>query len=161
MKGLAFAYDPDGYWVEIVKRADTGCDGWDEFNLSQTMLRVKDPVKSIKFYTEKLGMTLLRESHYSDFSLYFLASLQPDGDKPPEATSNESSEYIKKLFNPVLELTHNHGTETREDFVHLNGNAPADKKGFGHIGFLVDVSFSFWVMRVYVHAFLLTSLYNI
>jgi lactoylglutathione lyase len=23
MKGLAFAYDPDGYWVEILKRGGT------------------------------------------------------------------------------------------------------------------------------------------
>jgi catechol 2,3-dioxygenase-like lactoylglutathione lyase family enzyme len=39
----------------------------------QTMLRVKDPAKSLHFYRDLLGMTLLAESHYSDFSLYFLA----------------------------------------------------------------------------------------
>jgi len=49
MKGLAFVYDPDGYWVEIVKRADDAAFS-DEFNLSQTMLRIKDPKKSISFY---------------------------------------------------------------------------------------------------------------
>jgi catechol 2,3-dioxygenase-like lactoylglutathione lyase family enzyme len=37
----------------------------------------------------------------------------------------------------VLELTHNHGTETQADFAHFTGNE-ADKKGFGHIGFLVE-----------------------
>ena len=25
MKGLAFAYDPDGYWVEIVKNCEKIC----------------------------------------------------------------------------------------------------------------------------------------
>ena len=44
MKGLAFAYDPDGYWVELVKRsAGHGLDT--KANLSQTMLRIKDPKK--------------------------------------------------------------------------------------------------------------------
>lgn len=38
---------------------------------------------------------------------------------------------------PVLELTHNHGTEKMEDFKYLNGNTN-ERIGFGHIGFLVD-----------------------
>ena len=76
MKGLAFVYDPDGYWVEIVKR-DAAAGIPNEFNLSQTMLRIKDPKKSIPFY-ERLGMTLCREVHMSDFSLYFLSCL-PEG----------------------------------------------------------------------------------
>ena len=37
------------------------------------MFRVKDPVKSLHFYKEVLGMTLIAESHHGDFSLYFLA----------------------------------------------------------------------------------------
>ena len=49
------------------------------------MLRVKDTVKSIKFYTEIYGMTLINESHYPEnkFSLYFLATLN-EGVKAPE-----------------------------------------------------------------------------
>ena len=38
---------------------------------------------------------------------------------------------------PVLELTHNHGTEDDPSFSHNNGNED-DKKGFGHVGVLVD-----------------------
>jgi hypothetical protein len=34
MKGLAFVLDPDGYWIEIVKRADDAGFA-EEFNLSQ------------------------------------------------------------------------------------------------------------------------------
>ena len=37
----------------------------------------------------------------------------------------------------MLELTHNHGTENDPDFKHKNGNEQG-KRGFGHIGFLVD-----------------------
>jgi lactoylglutathione lyase len=40
MKGLAFVLDPDGYWIEIVKR--TPALYREPCNLSQTMLRVKD-----------------------------------------------------------------------------------------------------------------------
>jgi len=40
------------------------------------------------------------------------------------------------MYQPVLELTHNHGTETDPNFSYHNGNT--DPRGFGHIGFLVD-----------------------
>jgi lactoylglutathione lyase len=124
MKGLAFVYDPDGYWVELVKRGD-GAKIPNECNFSQTMLRVKDPKKSLEFY-KQLGMKLLVERHFSDFSLYFLGS----STVPDDA-------IVKDMFQPVLELTHNHGTENDDDFKQNNGNEEG-KKGFGHIGFLVD-----------------------
>ena len=89
------------------------------------MLRVKDPRKSLTFY-RRLGMKLLEERHFDDFSLYFLGS---------SIVSDNAN--VKELFQPVLELTHNHGTETQADFRHSNGNEP-DKPGFGHIGFLCD-----------------------
>ena len=43
--------------------------------------------------------------------------------------------YPKSI--PVLELTHNHGTESQGGFRHHSGNEEPNK-GFGHIGFLVD-----------------------
>jgi lactoylglutathione lyase len=33
------------------------------------------------------------------------------------------------MFAPVLELTHNHGTENDDDFKHINGNEQ-DEPGF-------------------------------
>jgi len=135
MKGLAFAYDPDGYWVEIVSRGDKDAGFENTFNFSQTMLRVKDPKKSVAFY-ESLGMTLVREMHLNDFSLFFMSTL-PEGVSPPDPKSAEARDFVMGLFNPVLELTHNHGTENDENFQHFVGNEDG-KKGFGHIGFLVD-----------------------
>ncbi|CAJ1446825.1 unnamed protein product [Effrenium voratum] len=118
MKGLAFALDPDGYWVEILR------GGGDTPTLAQTMLRVKDPKKSLDFYTKHLGMTLLQSADYEDFSLYYLATL-------PEGATELPAD------RPVLELTHNHGTEEDVEFEHFSGNE-AERKGFGHVGFLVD-----------------------
>jgi len=124
MKGLAFVYDPDGYWVEIVKRSEEAKIE-NEMTFSQTMIRIKDPKKSLEFY-KRLGMKVLSERHYKDFSLFFLASsVIPDG------------AVYKEMFHPVLELTHNHGTEDDADFKHYNGNETG-RQGFGHIGFLVD-----------------------
>ena len=125
MKGLAFALDPDGYWIEIVARAKTDFLG---YNLSQTMIRIKDPKKSLPFYRDILGMETVEEKHFSDFSLYFLASKRKNGE--------DADKNPKTMFHPILELTHNHGTENDENFSYHNGNT--DPRGFGHIGFLVD-----------------------
>merc|ERR1719333_1477512 len=77
MKGLAFALDPDGYWIEIVRREKLG---WPEYyNLSQTMMRVKDGPATIEFYKKHFGMTMIRKMDMPQykFTNYFLASLEP------------------------------------------------------------------------------------
>lgn len=48
-----------------------------------------------------------------------------------------SNKYLQSGdYGVVLELTHNHGTESDPDFSYWNGNT--GQRGFGHIGFLVD-----------------------
>lgn len=71
-------------------------------------------------------MQLLAERHFDSFSLYFLGSRNVDASLP-----------VKDQFQPVLELTHNHGTENDDEFKHYNGNEEG-RQGFGHIGFLTD-----------------------
>ncbi|PFH38164.1 putative glyoxalase I [Besnoitia besnoiti] len=134
MKNIAFVLDPDGYWIELVSRSATS-PFTEEYNLSQTMLRIKDPSRSIPFYTGILGMRLIRKRHFDDFSLYFLACIPPDADIP-DPKSDEAGLYLKNLWQPVLELTHNHGTENDKDFHYHNGND--NPQGYGHIGFLCD-----------------------
>jgi lactoylglutathione lyase len=70
-----------------------------------TMLRVGDLDTSIAFYTEVLGMTLLRRNDYPDgqFTLAFVG-------------------YGDEAHNSVIELTHNWGVSEYE----LG-------KGYGHI----------------------------
>ena len=78
--------------------------------LLHTMLRVGDLDKSIAFYTDVLGMTLLRRKDYPDgrFTLAFVG-------------------YGNEAENSVLELTHNWDTPSYD-----LGN------GYGHIAIEVN-----------------------
>lgn len=144
MKGLAFALDPDGYWLEIIRRSSASPVKL-EYTLAQTMIRVKDPQKSLTFYRDILGMDLVAIKEFGvgtdwGFSLYFLAHLTEDQrNNQPDPRSEEAAELQRIMFQPVLELTHNHGTETRPDFKYHNGNDEDEgqARGFGHTGFLV------------------------
>lgn len=75
-----------------------------------TMIRVGDLDRSIKFYTEVLGMRLLRQKEYPDgeFTLAFIG-------------------YGEESDNTVIELTYNWG----KDKYDLG-------EGFGHIALEVD-----------------------
>ena len=75
-----------------------------------TMLRTGDLDRSIKFYTEVLGMKLLRQKDYPDgkFTLAFLG-------------------YGDESDNTVIELTYNWGVDSYD-----MGNA------YGHIAIEVD-----------------------
>jgi len=78
--------------------------------LLHTMIRVGDLQKSIDFYTQILGMSLLRQKDYPDgkFTLAFVG-------------------YGDEKDNSVIELTHNWDTESYD-----MGN------GFGHLAVEVD-----------------------
>jgi len=78
--------------------------------LLHTMLRVGDLQRSIQFYTEILGMTLLRQKDYPEgrFTLAFLG-------------------YGDEKHNTALELTHNWDTGSYD----LGS-------GFGHLAIEVD-----------------------
>ena len=75
-----------------------------------TMLRVGDLDRSLRFYTEVLGMRLLRKNDYPDgkFTLAFVG-------------------YGDEADTAVLELTHNWGVDKYE-----LGN------GYGHVAIAVD-----------------------
>ena len=78
--------------------------------LLHTMLRVGDLPRSIEFYTEVLGMKLLRQKDYPDgkFTLAFVG-------------------YGDEKNNTVIELTHNWDTDSYDMGT-----------GFGHLAIEVD-----------------------
>ncbi len=106
------------------------------FVMNQTMLRIKDPARSLPFYTDVLGMTLLKQLDFPamSFSLYFLGYLR----EPVSSVPVDPVERTAYVFRQaaLLELTHNWGTESEPGFTgYHNGNK--DPRGFGHIGISV------------------------
>ena len=105
------------------------------YTFNHTMLRVKDPAKSLTFYTGVLGMTLLAVKKFPamGFDLYFLAKLtESERENLPAGADLEIFAFRQR---GILELTHNYGTETQADFSYHDGNA--EPQGFGHICFSV------------------------
>lgn len=78
--------------------------------ISHTMLRVSDMAESIAFYTDVLGMNLLRQKDYPNakFTVAFVG-------------------YTAFSDGPVIELTHNWGVD-----------AYNIGDGFGHVALEVD-----------------------
>ena len=114
----------------------TGVESTREFIMSQTMMRIRDPKKSLPFYQDVLGMTLLNKFDFPEmkFTLYFMGYLRPeDGELPTDPIKRAEFTFNQKA---AIELTHNYGTESDPAFAgYHNGNA--DPRGFGHIGITV------------------------
>ena len=140
MRSIAFALDPDGYWVEIIafnpvdktkniKETDPG-----SYRFNHSMIRVKDHEKSLKFYQDIMGMSLLRTSENASngFNLYFLA--YPGNDDVAKESANGVNPTAER--EGILELTWNYGTEKDANFKYHNGND--EPQGFGHICISVD-----------------------
>ncbi|XP_025042139.1 lactoylglutathione lyase isoform X1 [Pelodiscus sinensis] len=130
--------EPSGLSDEAAYNACSNPDpNTKDFLLQQTMLRIKDPKKSLDFYTRILGMTLLQKCDFPTmkFSLYFLA-YEDKNDIPTDKKERTAWTFSRKA---TLELTHNWGTENDDNQSYHNGNS--DPRGFGHIGIAVpDVS---------------------
>ncbi|AMD21450.1 HER171Cp [Eremothecium sinecaudum] len=114
---MAFALDPDNYWIELLQyNKSDPVDVGTKFN--HTMIRIKDPAKSLEFYQNVLGMSLVKthEATNFKFTIYFVGYPKPGA----ELLNQEG----------LIELTHNWGTEDDADFSYHNGNT--DPKGYGH-----------------------------
>ncbi|KAJ0518836.1 putative lactoylglutathione lyase [Helianthus annuus] len=103
--------------------------------MQQTMYRIKDPKVSLKFYSDVLGMSLLKRLDFPDmkFSLYFMG-YEDTSSAPKDPVERTEWTFGRKA---TVELTHNWGTEDDPKFeAYHNGNS--DPRGFGHIGITVD-----------------------
>jgi len=119
------------------EEAVAACGNHDEstkdFIFQQTMYRIKDPKKSLHFYSQILGMTLLKKLDFPamKFSLYFMGYAS-SGDVPSDETKRTEWALSQKA---TLELTHNWGSESDDSVCYHNGNK--DPRGYGHIGVMV------------------------
>ena len=108
----------------------------DNYVFNHSMLRIKDPKKSLEFYSAVLGMRLVKKLDFPSmkFSLYFLGKYN---DKEVEQIPSDSYERTIWTFRQkgLLELTHNWGAENDDSVKFHDGNK--DPKGFGHIAFSV------------------------
>jgi len=111
--------------------------------MQQTMIRVKDPEKSLEFYCDVLGFKLImfREFPQWEFNVYFIAPV--DSASTPK-TAEDQWDYCMKLPG-CIEVTWNYGSEKEEGKVYNTGNGDSTgtsdgkqiKGGFGHLGITV------------------------
>ncbi|WP_111657210.1 lactoylglutathione lyase [Isoalcanivorax indicus] len=107
-----------------------------DYVFNHSMMRIKDPARSMDFYTRVLGMRLIRKLDFPEmkFSLYFLGFVS---DEQAARISQDDGERTTWTFSGsgMLELTHNWGTEDDPEFRYHNGND--QPQGYGHIGLAV------------------------
>lgn len=108
------------------------------------MYRIKDPRVSIPFYTNVLGMKLLKQLDFpsAEFSLFFMgykdASEVPQNDdeaKKFALSTLATIELTQLVFQPFIKINlffSNWGSENDPEFKYHNGNK--EPKGYGHIG---------------------------
>lgn len=114
-----------------------------EFVMQQTMIRVKDPAASLKFYCDVLGFNLImhREFPQWGFNVYFVAQTDP----ALTPTEPEAQWDFCMRTAGCIELTWNYGSESEEGLVYNTGNSDATgspggekvRGGFGHLGITV------------------------
>ncbi|TKS75320.1 Lactoylglutathione lyase [Collichthys lucidus] len=83
-----------------------------DYMMQQTMLRVKDPARSLDFYTRILGMTLLQKIDFPSmrFTLYFLG-YEEKSEIPGDIKERTAWTFSRRA---TIELTHNWGSESDE-----------------------------------------------
>lgn len=75
------------------------------------MLRIADPEKSIPFYTDIMGMTVIDTLDFPQwkFKLFFLTTL-PEGETYDLVPgTQEAHDYMWSIEGTALELTYNYG----------------------------------------------------
>lgn len=132
---IAFCLDPNGYWIELIEHGvgkEVSTTSTDTYKLNHTMIRVKDPKKSLDFYTKVLGMKVFsrRDFESAKFTLYFLGY-----DHEDSLADGNLSRDDQAAKQAIIELTHNWGTENDDSFEgYHNGNSTENGaiQGYGH-----------------------------
>eukprot|EP01063_Lacrimia_lanifica_P019442 TRINITY_DN2671_c0_g1_i2.p2 TRINITY_DN2671_c0_g1~~TRINITY_DN2671_c0_g1_i2.p2 ORF type:complete len:208 (+),score=70.20 TRINITY_DN2671_c0_g1_i2:48-671(+) len=125
-------------WMTGPRAAET-----EKYVMQQTMVRVKDPTKSLEFYCDVLGFKLIMHRDFQQwgFSVYFVAMVDP-----ATIPTDPEAQWAFCMNTPgCVELTWNHGSEKEEGRLYNTGNScgigipegAKGKGGFGHMGITV------------------------
>ncbi|OWB54486.1 hypothetical protein B5S28_g333 [[Candida] boidinii] len=136
-KNIAFVLDPDGYWIELIENEINKTEGKSNiqsYRMNHSMIRVRDPKESLKFYRDLLGMKLYSTRDFPDakFTLYFLGY-----EHDPNYVENLETSVPQACRFSIVELTHNWGTENDDSFEgYYAGDKDSENNilGFQHIG---------------------------
>ncbi|CVL04030.1 probable GLO1-glyoxalase I [Fusarium mangiferae] len=98
------------------------------YKLNHAMIRVKDPKVTIQFY-KLLGLSVVQKLSFPEnkFDLYFLGIDSPGSPSHGKFTFDRQG---------LIELTHNYGTESDDNYLVSNGNENP-YLGFSHISISV------------------------
>ncbi|KAG8532780.1 uncharacterized protein KY384_002658 [Bacidia gigantensis] len=165
MKSIAFALDPDGYWVELIginavekteneKQTDTSTY---RFNHTMSLLLALT-IRTTSLLASNADIETKMKIRVKDPETSLKFYQEVFGMKLHRTIENSATSFnlyflayedrisgLEKApagANPlagqegILELTWNYGTEKDEDFTYHSGNE--DPKGYGHIGIMVD-----------------------
>ena len=140
---LCHLTDPDTYPIELLDHrmrppldtTGTPSLGPTRPRLAHVTLRVRDAQRSLAFYREGLGMTLLSRQRVEKhrFTLFFLACTDETPPEPDLASVN-NREWLWQRPYTCLELQHFHGSDDGTDSYRMYHDAD---HGFRALGFEV------------------------
>lgn len=109
--------------------------------LNHSMLRIRDPTRTLHFYIDLMGMRTVFIMNAGPFTMYYLGYPSSPEDRADllswAARASDPANLTRTLG--LLELFHIHGTEREVEnggVEMANGNVPPNL-GFGHLGFTV------------------------
>lgn len=106
------------------------------YKLNHTMLRIRDPQKSMHFYMNLMGMRTIFAFNIGPVNGYYLGypkTAEHRADLPKFGA--ETMEVLRKTEG-LIELVHIKGSENQPEGYYKNGNEPPHL-GYGHLGFTV------------------------
>ncbi|KLO91770.1 GLO1-Glyoxalase I [Fusarium fujikuroi] len=106
------------------------------YKLFHVMLRIRDPVKSLHFYIDLMGMRTVFIMNTGPFTIYYLGYPQTEEHRADPAKFGRDT-LSQLAYTPgLIELYHVHGSENEPEGYYSTGNQPPHL-GLGHIGFSV------------------------
>ncbi|KAF5618357.1 hypothetical protein F52700_12306 [Fusarium sp. NRRL 52700] len=106
------------------------------YRLFHVMLRIRDPVQSLHFYIDLMGMRTVFTMDTGPFTIYYLGYPQTDEHRADLGKFGRDT-LAQLAYTPgLIELYHVHGSENEPEGYYSTGNQPPHL-GLGHIGFSV------------------------